>query len=120
MRVIIAGSRTMLDVGTVFDAITEADFEITEIVSGLAAGPDNIGKEIGLAAGIKVAEFPADWKTYGNKAGNIRNKQMGLYANALIAIWDGISPGTKHMIAYMKSLKKPVYVKIYTQKSVIL
>ncbi len=42
--------------------------------------------------------YPAAWDTYGLKAGYIRNEEMADNADALIAIWDGKSRGTKHMI----------------------
>jgi alkanesulfonate monooxygenase SsuD/methylene tetrahydromethanopterin reductase-like flavin-dependent oxidoreductase (luciferase family) len=61
--------------------------------------------------GVKVARFPADWDTYGKRAGYLRNEQMAEYADALFAIWDGESKGTKHMIDIMLSKKKPVYVE---------
>ena len=47
---------------------------------------------------------------YNAKAGIDRNEQMGDYAEALIAVWDGYSRGTKHMIGYMKGLGKEVFV----------
>jgi hypothetical protein len=42
--------------------------------------------------------FPADWDTFGKGAGFIRNTKMAEYSDALIAIWDGTSRGTAHMI----------------------
>lgn len=54
-------------------------------------------------------EFPADWKTHGNAAGPIRNKQMAEYADALLLIWDGESRGSKNMKETMLKLGKPVY-----------
>jgi type IV secretory pathway TraG/TraD family ATPase VirD4 len=35
---------------------------------------------------------------------------MAKYANALIAIWDGISKGTKHMIDIAKARNLKVFV----------
>jgi hypothetical protein len=48
---------------------------------------------------IPLKLFPAEWITYGMKAGPIRNHGMAQYADALIAIWDGKSKGTGNMIA---------------------
>jgi hypothetical protein len=36
---------------------------------------------------------------------------MGNYAEGLIAVWDGESKGTKHMIEYAMSKGLKVYVK---------
>ena len=47
---------------------------------------------------------------YNARAGIDRNEQMGDYADALIAVWDGKSPGTKNMIANAKRLGLLVYV----------
>lgn len=80
-----------------------------EIVSGRAKGPDTFGEWWALSHGSSIKFFPADWKL-GPKAGFIRNEQMGDYADALIAFWDGKSGGTKHMIEYMMKLGKPIRV----------
>lgn len=80
-----------------------------EVVSGRAKGPDTFGEWWALSHGSSIKFFPADWKL-GPKAGFIRNEQMGDYADALIAFWDGKSGGTKHMIEYMMKLGKPIRV----------
>lgn len=41
--------------------------------------------------------MPADWTTYGKKAGYIRNEAMAEKADAVIVFWDGKSPGAGHM-----------------------
>ena len=112
MKLIVAGSRTFMDKQKVFDFLDKGKEKITEIVSGLAKGPDSFGKEWAEINGIPVKEFPADWDNLGRKAGPIRNCQMGDYADALVAFWDGESKGTKHMIEY--ATKKNLKVKIIT------
>ena len=102
MKVIVAGSRTITDKRITWDAIdharSELDWDIDEIVSGLAKGPDTHGKEYGHLNNILVAEFPADWNRYGRSAGYRRNREMAVYADALVAVHDGQSKGTQHMI----------------------
>jgi YspA, cpYpsA-related SLOG family len=112
MRTIIAGSRTIHDPETVYDAVQESGFNITTVISGGAMGIDEMGAEWAVAQCIDVKFFIPDWELHGKSAGIIRNKQMALYADALIAIWDGESGGTKHMIAHAKKLGLKVYVKI--------
>ncbi|WP_197026348.1 hypothetical protein [Polaribacter sp. Hel_I_88] len=46
--------------------------------------------------------FPAEWNKFGKAAGPVRNKEMAIYADALIAFWDGKSRGTKNMIQLAK------------------
>ena len=111
MRVIIAGSRFITDYNLVVKAVKESGFEITEIVCGAANGVDSLGEKYAKENGIKLSYFYADWKGLGKRAGNARNEQMGNYGEALIAVWDGKSKGTKHMINYAKKKKLLVYVK---------
>lgn len=112
MKVIIAGSRDILDMALVEEAIANSGFKITEVVCGLARGVDILGKEWATKNNIKCQEFPARWQQYGRSAGYHRNLEMGKYADAAIIIWDGKSPGTKMMIDIMKQLNKPFYIMI--------
>lgn len=85
------------------------------IVCGMATGADMLGKRYAEENGWHVQKFPAAWRTFGRRAGPYRNKEMAIYANALIAFWDGNSPGTKNMIENMKSLEKLTHVQYYNQ-----
>jgi hypothetical protein len=110
MRVIIAGSRNIDDRERLMSAIRQADFEITEVVSGGASGVDRLGEIFALESEIPVKRFHPDWDTYGRAAGPMRNRRMAQYADALIAIWDGESRGTKNMIEEMEKLNKHVFI----------
>jgi len=97
MKTIIAGSRSITDPRIVEVVIARSGFEITEVVSGRAPGVDTLGEEWAKAHGIRVEPFPALWRVrgaYNPLAGHERNQRMVNYADALIAIHDGISPGT--------------------------
>lgn len=61
---------------------------------------------------IPVDHYPANWDEHGKAAGFIRNKQMAQVSEALIALYDGVSPGTKSMIdlAHKHGLK--VYIHL--------
>ncbi len=113
MKVLIAGSRGIFDTDQVLEGLQESGLsvqDVGEIVSGGAIGVDTIAEEIAEENGIDFKVFLADWVRYGKRAGMIRNEEMGRYADMLVAIWDGKSKGTKHMIDYMLSLGKEVYV----------
>lgn len=110
MKVIIAGSRTIDNFHAVEIAVIKSKFDITEVVSGRAKGVDYLGELYALKFSIPIKKFPAQWTMFGKRAGYIRNAEMSEYADALIAVWDGHSPGTLHMINLMKELNKPVYV----------
>jgi hypothetical protein len=110
--VIIAGTRTfgaaLTDEGAVRfveAALAEAGFDPDEVVSGHADGADSVGEAYAAKHGIPVADavhddldFHADWDQHGRAAGPIRNERMAEYGDALLALWDGESPGTRSMI----------------------
>ena len=98
MRVIIAGSRDIADYNLVIEAISSSPFKITTIVSGGARGVDKLGERWAKEHDRRVKKFYADWDVYGKAAGHIRNVRMAKYADALIAVWDGKSRGTRDMI----------------------
>lgn len=97
MRVIVAGTRTCESAQAVSRAIEASGFDVTEVVSGGAQGVDALGEAWAAERGIKVTLFPADWAGHGRRAGPVRNEKMADYADALVAIWDGKSPGTRSM-----------------------
>lgn len=93
---------------------TEADkIDIDIVVCGMARGADLLGLQYAQEYKLGLKKFPADWDRYKKAAGPIRNKQMGDYADMLLAFWNGESRGTKHMIDYMNLLKKPVIIVSY-------
>lgn len=111
MKVIVAGSRTITDYYIVKEAIEDSGFKITEVVCGGANGVDSLGRDWAFFNVISVKEFPANWKKRGKKAGFIRNAEMIEYADALIAVWDGQSKGTKHSIELAIKKGLDYYVK---------
>lgn len=107
MKLIIAGSRNFTNYKFIKKWLilmlpVLEDLKDLEIVSGHARGVDQLGERFATEHGFKVKQFVADWDKYGKSAGYIRNKQMANYADALIAFWDGKSPGTKMMIDLAK------------------
>lgn len=112
MKTIIAGSRSISSYALVHRAIEASGIadQITEVFSGHAAGVDITGEKWANSKGIPVRVFPADWSTYGRGAGPMRNVEMAMAANALIAIWDGRSTGTKHMIKVATEMGLRVFV----------
>ena len=110
MKVIIAGSRGINDMKTLYEAIDFSGFYLTEIVSGGARGVDTLAIVLADDKKIPCKVFPAEWEKYGKSAGYKRNVVMGDYADALIAVWDGESRGTKHMIDIAKDKGLEVYI----------
>ena len=98
MKTIIAGCRDWTDAWMVGHAISGCSWNITEIVSGGARGADKLGERWAKENDVPLRVFPADWDSHGKAAGPIRNKQMAVYADAILVFWDGQSRGTKNMI----------------------
>jgi len=115
LRVIIAGSRGIDNqqaVNTAMAMFTDEYGYPTEVVSGGCHGPDKMGEHWAHAQtpSIPIHIFNPNWKLYGKAAGPIRNEQMALYADALVALWDGKSKGTANMIDHMRKLGKLILV----------
>lgn len=72
------------------------------IVEGEASGADKMAVRYALEYGYEYKPFPADWKTYGRRAGMIRNEDMSVEARWGIGFHVGDSPGTRGMIEICK------------------
>ena len=127
-KVIIAGSRKFNDyilLETMCDYFLQNQYPNIEIVSGTAQGADKLGERYAAEHFLDIKRFPADWdnldvvpcnvkynkynKPYNALAGHNRNKDMAMYANALIAFDTG-TKGTQNMISLMKEMNKPYRV----------
>jgi hypothetical protein len=130
MKLIIAGSRTFDSFNYTFitnlvdfynlkpttivcgcggtdETLVESKLQKDDVVSN--QGVDLLGEIWAKVKGIEIAYFPGGWKCLGRKAGPIRNKEMAVYGDALLLIWDGKSRGSALMKKEMELLKKPVY-----------
>lgn len=126
-RIIIAGSRTINDYDLIKSAIIESGFKIDEIISGLANGPDKLGKRYGIENNILVKEFPANWndlteipckikinkigREYNILAGHNRNKRMAEYSTHLILIHNN-SSGSLNMLKLAKEYGLTIFEKL--------
>lgn len=115
MKTIIAGSRNIQCYSCLVKAVELAkvlkEIEISEVISGGAKGVDTLAIQYAKKNHIKYQIYIADWNKYGKKAGFLRNTEMANNSDALIAVWDGVSKGTKHMIdiAQKQGLKTFIY-----------
>lgn len=110
MKTIIAGSRSVEDMAIIELAVKQCGWNVTKVISGCARGVDKLGEIWAAANNIRIERHPSDWDTHGKSAGYKRNTEMARCADALIAIWDGESKGTKHMIEIAKQYDLLVYV----------
>jgi hypothetical protein len=111
LRIIIAGSREFNDYYFLSNSMKNIlggrnfpECETIRIISGTARGADQLGERFAKDKGLELTRMAADWDTYGKRAGYIRNEQMAKFSvkdgnyGMLVAFWDGVSKGTKHMI----------------------
>lgn len=113
MRVVIAGSRSITDYSYFLSAIEAVNIISSndEIVSGGAKGVDTLAKQYALDNKLVLCQFLPEYNKYPGRVAPLkRNEDMAEYGDVLIAIWDGKSTGTGHMISQMKKRGKAVYI----------
>jgi YspA, cpYpsA-related SLOG family len=116
MRTIIAGGRDLkigYDFYLIEDAIKKCGWVPTVVLSGTARGGDQIGEWWAEENNKPLELYYPDWKRYNLGAGKIRNVEMATKAEALIALWNGYSKGTGHMIDTARKLNLKVHVELY-------
>lgn len=112
----MAGSRYHFPSDIEIDnAILDSGFHVTEIVSGMSGGVDLAAVEWAERRDVSWQPFYAAWdfwRRQGNSmiAGPERNGRMAEYGDALVALWDGRSTGTKDMIEQARQKRLPVHV----------
>ena len=110
MKTIIAGSRTVTDMAVVEAACNSCPWRITKVVSGCARGVDTLGELWAVAHNVPIERHSADWDRHGKKAGYLRNIKMAECSESLIAVWDGESKGTSHMIVAAQRLGLKIHI----------
>lgn len=111
MKLAIIGSRDLPgSPETVATAIAQHNLAPTAVLCGEARGPDAWGRLWAEQRGIPVISYPADWERYGRSAGMIRNREMIAAADAVLALWDGVSKGTRDAISLARRRGIPVYL----------
>jgi hypothetical protein len=75
MRVAVTGGRDLSD-WAIIEKGLKGFGPTTVLAHGGAPGADTLAGEYAVRSGWQVHIFPADWKTYGNAAGPIRNQKL--------------------------------------------
>lgn len=80
IRILITGSRSWDNIHYIRSAfISLADEygdDITLVSGACPTGADRLGEKVAAELGWNVELYPADWNTYGKRAGFVRNSQM--------------------------------------------
>jgi len=125
MKTIIAGSRAIGRLrnrewdydrltAMIDEAVAKSGIRISQVISGGAGGADRAGEIWAEKNEIKLVTIKPNW-AMGRGAGLIRNSEMVEQAEALIALYDGQSNGTKDTIDKMRL--KGCHVFVLTTKA---
>lgn len=104
MKLLIVGSRTIMD----FDLVGHVPTETELIISGGAKGMDTVAERYADAHGIEKLIIRPEYEKYGRAAPIKRNEIMVDMADAVLAVWDGESRGTKYTLGYARRMGKSI------------
>lgn len=109
MRVAIIGSRS-IQLDSLHELLALLPLSTHEIVSGGAEGADQIAEQIAQELSLPITIFRPDYARYHRRAPLQRNESIVHYADYVIALWDGTSRGTAHVIERCVKEYTPVRV----------
>ena len=106
-RVLVTGSRSWTDYGTVQVeigqvvaeqmALTGEAYPRITVVHGAARGADSLAAKAAADYRLDTEPHPADWRQHGKRAGMIRNAEMvNAGADVCLAFIRDTSPGATH------------------------
>jgi|SRR6266853_665132 len=116
MKVLVCGSRHFEDYERlkreVLRILPIGNHMNTIVISGHARGADSLGERLAKDMEFKCEIYPADWNTYGKRAGPIRNSQMLKEGkpDLVIAFRGPNSRGTQNMITQARKARVPVEI----------
>ena len=114
MKVAIIGSREFTDYELLkrkCDGILK-NIQCPTIISGGAKGTDQLAERYARENNFPIIIHKPNWYTDGKRAGMKRNISILKECTHVIAFWNGISPGTEHMIRYSKIYKRELRIVV--------
>lgn len=119
-KVIVAGGRDFENYEYMMEKLDELFLKSSifknqkiKIISGMAKGTDTLAIRYADERKLTKIMFPANWKEHPRMAGILRNEDMLTIATHLVAFWNGISSGTKHMIEIASKKGIPIWIFYY-------
>ncbi len=109
VNVCVVGSRALRDAGVVKRVLDRlgnvplyAGAKSIQFICGTAVGADTLGQEWAEQHQFPTFLYPPDYERYKGQGKHVapflRNIQMAVVSDIVIAFWDGKSPGTRHML----------------------
>lgn len=111
MKLAIIGSRGIQN-ANIGELIRLYSLEPTTIISGGARGVDQSAARFAKANGLELLVFRPDYKKHLQGAPIRRNELIAMECDTMLAIWDGQSKGTKHVVQYAQKLGKHVIIHL--------
>jgi hypothetical protein len=108
VNLLIAGSRGV-DTIVAYDLICENinhPKRVDVLIHGGAQGVDWVAGQWARDRGIPVVVFHPPFDQIGRRAGPVRNEMMVRACDAALVLWDGVSPGTKTTIDFLRRHRK--------------
>lgn len=116
MKLAVVGSRSITDYQTVATSIVVSPWSPDVIVSGGAQGVDTKAAHFADVHGLDTVTIEPDWDDWsGGHPALSRNTTIIKSADAVVAVWDGSSSGTKDSIDKALERNKPIYVNVVEQ-----
>ena len=104
MKLLIIGSRSIVD----FDLEDHVPDDVDLIISGGARGMDTVAERYADSHSIKKLIIRPQYERYGRGAPLKRNDEMVELCDAVLAVWDGNSRGTKYTLDYARKKGKKI------------
>jgi len=112
MKLGIVGSRTVTDYAKLVSimALISPQGDLDLIVSGGAAGADTLAELYANDHHIPIKVIKPDWNKYGKQAGFMRNGDIVVASDIILALWDGSSRGTKDTLDKAHRMKRTTII----------
>jgi hypothetical protein len=112
IKLAVVGSRDIDDYKLVereINKIMVSGCNVVEIISGGAKGVDTLAEKYASEHSIKMTPLKPDWSK-GLGAGIERNADIINACDVVLAIWDGVSSGTRSSIKLAKLKNKKLII----------
>ena len=113
MKLLIIGSRTVTD----FDLTGWVPNDVELIISGGAKGMDAVAEKYADEHGVDKLIVRPQYDLYKRGAPLKRNERMVDLCDAVLAVWDGVSHGTKYTLNYARKKNKQIIEIVVNSES---
>lgn len=115
MKLGVVGSRNITSSQAVYDAIMSSPWKYTyqTIVTGGARGVDSIAESFAETHDFNCEVITPNWDDWSDgHPAKVRNTEIVEESDAIVAVWDGNSDGTRDTIDKAIDRGTPIYVEV--------